>query len=97
MQQRLELTTKSHIKDVQGDQRKERIKNLLGLDLNCRFIEVYNFGEQLSDEEMLSLAEDVFSDSITQDYSSKPPLFNDCWRIEIGMLPGVTDNVGKTA
>ncbi|MCI0504243.1 phosphoribosylformylglycinamidine synthase subunit PurL [Candidatus Micrarchaeota archaeon] len=97
MEQRLELATKGHIKDVQGDQLAGRLKKELGLDIRCRFMDAYNMAEKLSDADMLALAEDVFADSVTQDFSFKEPLFKDTWRIEIGMLPGVTDNVGHTA
>jgi phosphoribosylformylglycinamidine synthase subunit PurSL len=97
MEQRLELTTKSHIKDVQGDQLSARLKKELGANIACRFIDAYNFAQPLPEAEMISLAEDVFADSVTQDYSFREPLFPDCWRIEIGMLPGVTDNIGHTA
>ena len=97
MEQRLEITTKSTIRDVTGEQLSERIKKTFSLDIKCRSINVYNFGEKLPDSEMDEIARDVFLDSVTQSYSIKEPLFSDCWRIEIGMLPGVTDNVGATA
>jgi phosphoribosylformylglycinamidine synthase len=97
MEQRLELTTKSHIKDVQGDQLSARLKKELGANIACRFIDAYNFAQTLPEGEMAALAEDVFADSVTLDYSFREPLFPDCWRIEIGMLPGVTDNIGHTA
>ena len=91
---RLELTVKKHLRDVQGEHLKDRIKRTLGLDVQCNFVSVYN-ADELSSEEIRVVAEDVFVDSITQDYGSS--LFKDTWRIEVGMLPGVTDNVGKTA
>jgi phosphoribosylformylglycinamidine synthase len=97
MEQRLELTVKDGIKDVQGDQLSDRLRKALKTDIRCRFIDVYNIGEKLQDPDMEALAVDVFADSITQDYSFREPLFRDSWRIEIGMLPGVTDNVGRTA
>ncbi len=97
MEQRLELTVKNHIRDVRGEELGQRIKQAFNLDIKCRFIDAYNLAERLSDEEMDILAKDVFADSISQDCSTKEPLFRDSWRVEIGMLPGVTDNVGKTA
>ncbi len=97
MEQRLELTVKSNVRDVQGEHLRERIKRALGLDLGCSFIDAYNIGERLPEDEMLSLAKDIFSDSVSQQYSIREPIFRNTWRIEVGMLPGVTDNVGKTA
>ncbi|VVC03733.1 Phosphoribosylformylglycinamidine synthase subunit PurL [Candidatus Bilamarchaeum dharawalense] len=89
--------TKTHIKDVQGDQLKERIQKTLNLSVQCHFLDVYNLAEKISPEEFQTLATDVFTDVITQDFSFQEPLFKNCWRIEIGMLPGVTDNIGHTA
>jgi len=97
MEQRLEIATKSHIRDVQGEQLSLRLKREMGLDLPCRFIDVYNIGEQLGGEELAALSSEVFTDRIVQDVSSKEPMFADTWRIEIGLLPGVTDNIGHTA
>ncbi|HSB46662.1 MAG TPA: phosphoribosylformylglycinamidine synthase subunit PurL [Candidatus Bilamarchaeum sp.] len=96
MEQRLELATKSHLKDVAGDQLAARLVKA-GLSASCRFVEAYNFSEKLSDADLESLGSEVFADGITQDFSFREPLFRDRWRIEIGMLPGVTDNVGNTA
>ncbi|MEW6721894.1 MAG: phosphoribosylformylglycinamidine synthase subunit PurL [Candidatus Micrarchaeota archaeon] len=97
MEQRLELTAKPHLRDVQGEQLSARIKKELGAAIGCRFVEAYNFWENPGQGEMETLASDVFADSIIQDYSFREPLFRDRWRIEIGLLPGVTDNVGHTA
>ncbi|MBU0527000.1 phosphoribosylformylglycinamidine synthase subunit PurL [Candidatus Micrarchaeota archaeon] len=97
MKQRLELTVKGHVKDVAGDHLRERIISELGLKLGCKFIDAYNIEQECSEEEMLALAKDVFSDKVSQQYSINEPLFRNTWRIEVGMLPGVTDNIGKTA
>ncbi|MBU0531937.1 phosphoribosylformylglycinamidine synthase subunit PurL [Candidatus Micrarchaeota archaeon] len=96
MQQRLELTVREDLKDVQGSDLTQRIDHAFGIKTKCNFVDVYNLGQHLSDDEMQSLACDVFAD-ISHKYTLKEPLFKNCWRIEIGMLPGVTDNVGKTA
>jgi phosphoribosylformylglycinamidine synthase II len=97
MERRLELAVKSHLKDVQGDQLSARIKDSLGLDVRCRFVEAYNLAEPLEGPDMEALASEVFSDTVTQDCSYGEPLFKGTWRVEVGMLPGVTDNVGHTA
>ncbi|MFN7991410.1 MAG: phosphoribosylformylglycinamidine synthase subunit PurL [Candidatus Micrarchaeia archaeon] len=97
MEQRLELTAKSHLRDVAGESLLHSVKKALGLDISCRFIDAYNLSERLSDDELAVIAADVFADSITQDYSYRAPLMAGSWRIEVGLLPGVTDNVGHTA
>lgn len=97
MKQRLELTVKSHLKDVPGEHLKEKLRESLGIDVGVRFIDAYNFEEELPEDDILALARDVFADSVSQQYSVAQPLFKDTWRVEVGMLPGVTDNVGKTA
>ena len=96
MQQRLELAAKSGIKDVTGDHLSARIA-ALGMKARCRFIEAYNFLQPLTGEELRRLGEEVFADGITQDFSAGQALLLNSWRVEIGMLPGVTDNVGKSA
>ena len=97
MKQRLELTVKNSVRDVQGEQLRGSIKESLGMDLDCRFIDVYNIEQELPEEEMLAIGREVFSDEVAQNYSIGEPIFRNTWRIEIGMLPGVTDNVGHTA
>jgi len=97
MEQRFELAVKPHLRDVAGEQLQEKVRKTLGVEVRCRSVEAYNLAEKLSDSEMRAIAADVFADSVTQDVSYSEPLFSDAYRIEIGMLPGVTDNVGHTA
>ncbi|MFH1394104.1 MAG: phosphoribosylformylglycinamidine synthase subunit PurL [Candidatus Micrarchaeota archaeon] len=98
MERRLEVASRENVKDVPGDQLKGRVKDELGLELkSCRFLEVYTFGNALPPEQMEALGADVFTDSIAQQFSFREPMFRNTWRIEIGMLPGVTDNIGKSA
>ncbi len=98
MKGRIEITAKDGIRDVVGEKTKQRIKEELGIDLSrVRFADVYNFNSELGDEELDEIAKDVFTDAVSQKYSVKEPMFKSEWRIEIGFLPGVTDNIGKTA
>lgn len=98
MEQRLEIMSKTDVKDVVGDQLKQKIISELGIQIkDCHFLHVYNFTDSLPSEEMNDLATGVFSDNISQTFDLNKPAFLDKWRIEIGMLPGVTDNVGATA
>lgn len=93
---RIEITVKPSVRDVIGLKSAQKIRDELKIETAIHFSDVYNFAGNESDEDLRRLAEDVFIDSIAQQYSTKP-IFGDLWRVEIGYLPGVTDNVGKTA
>ncbi|MEM3422486.1 MAG: phosphoribosylformylglycinamidine synthase subunit PurL [Candidatus Bilamarchaeaceae archaeon] len=93
---RIEITTNENIKDVVAIKTSEKIKRMLGLEKKLHFCDVYNFGGDESEEELNKIAQEVFLDSIAQRYSTKP-IYQNLWRVEIGFLPGVTDNIGKTA
>ncbi len=98
MERRLEVTTREGVRDTAGEQLKERIKKELGIELkSCRYADVYNFGDELSAEQMEALGREVFGDDVSQEFSFREPLFRNSLRMEVGMLPGVTDNIGKTA
>jgi len=93
---RIEVSVKNGVPDVIGLKTAQKIKNELGMDASVRFSDVYNFAGDLAEEELAQLASDVFLDAVAQQASTRP-IFGNSWRIEIGFLPGVTDNVGKTA
>jgi len=96
MKKRIEITVKEGLRDVVGEKTKQRAKEELGIELSSvRYADVYNFAEEPSD--INEIAKDVFTDSILQIFSTSEPLFKSNWRIEIGYLPGVTDNIGNTA
>ncbi len=98
MARRLEVTIKSNIKDVVGEGVLARVKNELKIALSSvKFVEAYNIDSDLSDEELDKLGKEVFADVVIQDCNYNQTVFSDKWRIEIGYLPGVTDNVGNTA
>ncbi|MBI5223186.1 phosphoribosylformylglycinamidine synthase subunit PurL [Candidatus Micrarchaeota archaeon] len=97
MQQRVEISIKSGLKDVEGERLSQRISKDLGVTVVCHFIEVYNFEHPIDHKTLTSLASEVFADVIVNDSHVSSAAFSDCTRIEVGLLPGVTDNVGKTA
>jgi len=94
---RIEISFKPGVRDVAAGQLKQRIKSELSLDTECHFIEAYNIDADLPLAQMEKLGKEVFTDSVIQSFSYKETTKQDNWRIEIGFLPGVTDNVGKTA
>ncbi len=98
MERRLEVRIKERYRDVRGEGLKQKLKSVLGIDLkSCSYVDAYNLLGNLPDEDMEVIGRDVFSDNVSQEYSFDEPFFANCWRLEIGMLPGVTDNVGNTA
>src|SRR3989338_340107 len=97
MPARLEITIKPNVRDVVAEQLRVRVKDELGLNLQfAHFVECYNIDAELSEQEIETLKKS-FTDSIIQECHHNNPANVDMWRIEIGLLPGVTDNVGKTA
>jgi phosphoribosylformylglycinamidine synthase len=95
---RLEVGIKDDVPDVVGERLKARIERELGIKIDrCHFVECYNIDADLNDDEIEFLGKEVFTDSVIQEFSFSRPLHEYAWRIEIGFLPGVTDNVGKTA
>jgi phosphoribosylformylglycinamidine synthase len=94
---RIEIGINSGVRDVTAEQMQRRMKAELGKDAACSFIEAYSIDADLSEQELEKLAKEVFTDSVIQHFSYRECLQPDSWRVEIGFLPGVTDNVGKTA
>lgn len=98
MPHRIEVRIKKEFRDVAGEKVRESIENELGIKLQeVRKIDVYNVEEELQSHELERLGKEVLSDAIIQEYSYNDQFDKEFWRVEIGYLPGVTDNVGKTA
>jgi len=99
MTHRIEVTTKLEFSDPMGSGVKNQIQ-ALGLPIeNVRVTDVYTIEGDLSRKELERLGQELFADPVTQ-FSSvdKPPIDTDYdWSIEVGYLPGVTDNVGRSA
>ena len=71
----------------------------LGIALEqVRTIDVFTLDMELGIEELEQIAAGPFSDPIIQTYRVNAPLAEGFdWLVEVGMRPGVTDNVGRTA
>lgn len=100
MSHRIEVGFKEGVTDASGLTLQRRIRDDLRLRQikEVRIIEVYTINEPLRESTLLTLAENLFSDQITQVFSIDSPLADKfSWLIEVGFKPGVTDNVGKSA
>lgn len=99
MVHRIEVGFKGGIKDAPGGKVKKGVAENLGIAVeNVRTIEVFSIDAGLSAAQLDALGKDLFCDPIIQEFAVDLPLACDFdWIIEVGLKPGVTDNVGKTA
>lgn len=100
MAQRIYVGTKSILRDSHGERVRSRVIRDLGIGTidSIRTAKVYVVNGTLDSQELTKLAEGPFSDPIVEDFTIDRAYcesFN--WMVEIGFLPGVTDNVGRTA
>ncbi len=99
MPARIEVRFKLEVVDAAGESTRSRIRSELGIAVDrVRTIEVYTIDKDLSAEQLDQARQELFTDPLTQDSSLNRALGEDFdWAIEVGFLPGVTDNVGKTS
>ncbi|MBW2039223.1 MAG: phosphoribosylformylglycinamidine synthase subunit PurL [Deltaproteobacteria bacterium] len=99
MPHRIEVALKKGLKDPLGEKIKRKINNELGLEVkSVRIIDVYTIDAPLNKTHLVLLAKEAYSDPIMQVWSvDRPQAHAFDWVIEVGLLPGVTDNVGRTA
>jgi len=99
MAHRIEVGFKAEIRDALGEKVRKRIQEDLGMSVaSVRTIEVYTMDMDLGSAELAALAAGPFSDPVIQEYAIDLPLAREFdWLIEVGLRPGVTDNVGRTA
>jgi phosphoribosylformylglycinamidine synthase subunit PurSL len=85
--------------DVAGRQLSARIASDLGIECGeIRVIEVYSIDKELSADQVERICVELFADPLIQKASAKKPYQVDFDQtIEVGFLPGVTDNVATTS
>jgi phosphoribosylformylglycinamidine synthase len=85
------------------DRRGEGLKQTLQADLGLaveevRIASLYTIDTPLSQADLEKARHTLFTDAVVQEsyWAKRPPV--DChWIIQVGFLPGMTDNVGRTA
>jgi phosphoribosylformylglycinamidine synthase II len=99
MPHRIEVAFKQGLRDPLGEKTATRIRNDLGLVVqSVRTVDCYTIDASLDNSQLELLGREAYSDPITQRWSVDRPLAKTFdWAIEMGLLPGVTDNVGRTA
>lgn len=92
---RIELISKEN--DTRAKILKEKL-SISGFNVtNLFFVDVYTLEKDFSKEQLLKISK-ILQNPITQEYYLNEPAVKDNfnWAIEIGYLPGVTDNVSTT-
>jgi len=101
MPHRIEVAFKEGLRDPLGEKTAARMVNDLGLAVkSVRTVDCYTIDAPLDKQQLELVAHDAYSDPITQHWSvdvDRPLAKAFDWVIEVGFLPGVTDNVGRTA
>lgn len=100
MSDRIYVGTKSHERDALGEKTRARIIHDLGIGLirSIRTATVYTLNAPLKPEELTTIAEGPLTDPIIQQYTINKTFTESFdWMVEVGFLPGVTDNAGRTA
>ena len=99
MPHRIEVATKSELPDPMGDSIRRQIGSLGFPVEDVRVTNVYTIDGDLPQNELSSLAHELFADPVTQFSNIDEPVegIPYDWSIEVGYLPGVTDNVGRSS
>ncbi|MBE0616791.1 MAG: phosphoribosylformylglycinamidine synthase subunit PurS, partial [Proteobacteria bacterium] len=103
MAQRVEVGMKGHLRDARGEGVAREVREFLHRAVEeVRTLDVYTLDLGLTAEEAQAVAREPLSDPVIQEVAAGGPLalrlypaFH--WAVEVGFLPGVTDNVGRTA
>ncbi len=96
---RIEVGIRHELPDPRGNRILKRIRDDLSLSLtSVRILEAYHIDRPLEPDQLERCRTELFTDPVTQ-HSSLGPLPGKVfdWMIQIGFLPGVTDNVGNTS
>ena len=99
MPHRIEICVKKLELDGVAEKLKRRIKRDLGIDIDkIRTSDIYNLGIDLPYARLEFVAGEVLSDRVINNYCIDRIIFEDFdYYLEVGLLPGVTDDVGRTA
>ncbi|MCX7958353.1 MAG: AIR synthase-related protein, partial [Deltaproteobacteria bacterium] len=99
MPHRIEIYLKKRDLDVYGEKLKRRIKRDLNIEVQKILTsDIYNIGLDLDKEQIAFIAREVFLDKVVNDFSIDAVAFSEPdFYLEVGLLPGVTDDVGRTA
>ncbi len=99
MASRIEIIHRKDGIDAAGLALLRRMKADLNLGARqVRVADIYTIDRELSPEELERCRRELFTDPITQESAVNASVSLDFdWAVEVGFLPGVTDNAGRTA
>ncbi len=101
MAHRIEVGLLADVRDAHGEKTARRIREDLKIEVSgVRVVSVFTVDAELNPDELSTIAENLLVDPIIQHYTVDSPLapaeeFD--FAVEVAFLPGVTDNVGRTA
>ena len=96
---RIEVGPRPELLDARGKRFLERIRGDVGVEIDTvRILDVYTIDARLDAGQAEQCRSELFTDPVTQVSTAGRPLADAFdWAVEIGYLPGVTDNVGHTS
>src|SRR5512138_322803 len=99
MAHRIEIALKHGVRDARGERIAREIAHFLHLPVEqVRTIDVFTVDAALSRAELEQAASGPLCDPVIQSWSIDVPAAHDFdYAVEVGLRPGVTDNVGRTA
>jgi phosphoribosylformylglycinamidine synthase len=95
----LVVATRPHLLDVRGEALKHTMREDLHLAVDdVRTAALYTVHAPLTPEDLEEARHYLFTDAVAQEsyWTRRPPGAYD-WIVQVGFLPGITDNVGRTA
>ncbi len=100
MTSRIYVGTRDEHRDAAGEKTRGRIVKDFGIGTvsSVRPVAVYALHGEFTSLELRELADGPLSDPVIQRYTINETFLSEFdWMIEVGFLPGVTDNIGRTA
>lgn len=99
MPHRIEVGVKPGVRDGRGESVRDQIREDLSIDVaEVGVLDVYTIDAQLSPAELERVRTELFTDPVIERSTIDAPLASGFdFAVEVGFLPGVTDNVGKSA
>jgi phosphoribosylformylglycinamidine synthase subunit PurSL len=98
MVRRLEITLKNHLFDAEGTGLCCKIRDYFGLHVGqARVIHVLTLDTNLSEQELESVRDEIFTNPVTQRSCFRPLAEGFDWAIWVGFRPGVRDTAGSVA
>ena len=96
---RIEVGMKPHFRDPAGEHVRHQLADDLGIEVDAvRVVDVYTVRADVDVDAMERVRTELFTDPIIQDSALNASIAEDYdFLIEVGFLPGVTDNVGKSS